>query len=350
MKWPPTNGPLTDEISQIMLGDHFSPVVGSIVPDFLGSKSIRRAQELEDSFIASVKSAEGAPASGPAVDTAVAKLTAPYLAHWTDDQAEPALVLNATWADTGYRVAFAPFTLKNSGKGILYSFADAEMPGEDITLIHAALVSARFPGILPPYSVLMPDTTHRWSFVDGGYSDSSGAQSALDIYDSIDPEKHPEYKSQGIELRLVLLTSANPQPRFAKINGTPFRDTVAPINAVMNVREGLGNQAVARACNALDVLETCKNQTNDKLRKLEVIQLQEQAFALPLGWKISKTTFGLVSLLIGRPERCGSDNVSDTKPNDGSNTPDDEAKRVFMQIWTSNSCVLRSIENALKEP
>ena len=53
-----------------------------------------------------------------------------------------------------------------------------------MTLMDAAVVSARFPGILPPFSVTMKadDRELRWNFVDGGYSDSTGSGTALALY------------------------------------------------------------------------------------------------------------------------------------------------------------------------
>ena len=128
-------GTQTKKVSDIMLEDHFSPVVASIVPDFLG-ESMGRAEALEQSF---------EEFSDP--DDVAGRLKAKFLDHWSVGGAAPGLVLNSTWAEMGYRVAFAPFTLSSSkgGDGTLYSFADSEMPGEqNIPLMNAAVVERPF--------------------------------------------------------------------------------------------------------------------------------------------------------------------------------------------------------------
>ena len=118
-----TNRPMTQAVTKIMEQDHFSPVVLSIIPEFLGGiipkflgGHIGRAEALEGSF---------------EDNDAAERLKAPFLAASPNDSSTPRLVLNATWAETGYRVAFAPFTMGSSqGKdGTLYSFADFDHAG-----------------------------------------------------------------------------------------------------------------------------------------------------------------------------------------------------------------------------
>jgi hypothetical protein len=111
----------------------------------------------------------------------------------------------------------------------------------------------------------------------------------------------------------------------------------------MNVRLGLGNQAVARVCDSLQMqVATCKNkETSDPKSSLLVVQLPEQAYSLPLGWKLSRATFDLVSLLIGRPEQCVPEAP---RPNDSSAGTTQDPNP---QIIRSNGCVLRSIEETL---
>ncbi len=150
-------------------------------------------------------------------------------------------------------MAFAPFNLHSTDES-LYSFSDADMPSEQATtnLMEAAAVSARFPLIMPPFSVVMqnPDKlkpkkmdTKRWNFVDGAYSDNSGASTAIDIYRAIQ-------KTPNVDLHIILVTSTNLAPNLKddSINGTVFRDTIAPLDALMKVRADLGDEAVARAC------------------------------------------------------------------------------------------------------
>ena len=131
-------------------------------------------------------------------------LCAPFAQHWSVASTAPALVLNSTWVETGFRVAFAPFQLHDIDES-LYSFFDPYMPDErDTSLMEGAVVSARFPLIMPPVSVVMKDK--RWNFVDGAYSDNSGANTALDLFRAL-----KDVAPQSVDLRMILITSSDPQ-------------------------------------------------------------------------------------------------------------------------------------------
>ena len=75
----------------------------------------------------------------------------------------PSLLLNATSAETGQRVAFAPYSLIGVGDGTLHAFGDlgrmlrvvgrSKREFDELELIDAAVTSARFPGILPAWSI-----------------------------------------------------------------------------------------------------------------------------------------------------------------------------------------------------
>ena len=306
---------LQREVANIMRGDHFSPVVGSIVPEIFGAP-LSRSKALVASFDYST-SAQDAEAGK--------QLCAPFRDSWSPADDAPALVLNSTWVETGFRVAFAPFDLHATDKS-LYSFSDVGMPDEDqANLMSAASVSARFPLIMPPFSVAMqsPDKanpksmdTKRWNFVDGAYSDNSGASTAIDIYRAIKD-------TLNVDLHIILITSTNPAPNLddASINGTVFRDTVAPLDALMKVRSDLGDQAVARACTyiyaspgkerksaSVSVKKTnayCVNQSwDEKGAPLQIVEIQDQTYGLALGWKISATTFAVVKWMLGTPDGC----------------------------------------------
>ena len=326
---------LIDEVTSIMEDDHLSPVVGAIFPEMLGAPA-GRAESLVASFTRSVAEKAG---DRPAVQ----ELAAPFSKHWNFDTRAPALVLNATWVETGFRVAFAPFHLHDVDES-LFSFSDEAMPNEScpqnkrqgcVSLIEAAAVSARFPLMLPPFSVdltdagpehdgketargnLQANADRRWNFVDGGYVDNSGATTALNLYQAL-----KDVAKDDVNLQIVLLTSSIPPPDFTKIKGTLFRDTLAPIDALMTVREDLGNDAVARACSAIpapqdDVQpgakkakakepnEACLVRGDKPGAHLRIVEIQDQTYGLSLGWKISKTSFDVVSWMLGQPTKCG---------------------------------------------
>jgi hypothetical protein len=373
-----------------MRGDHFSPVVGSIVPEIFGAP-LSRSKALVASFDYST-SAQDAEAGK--------QLCAPFRDSWSPADDAPALVLNSTWVETGFRVAFAPFDLHATDES-LYSFSDVGMPDEDqANLMSAASVSARFPLIMPPFSVAMqsPDKanpksmdTKRWNFVDGAYSDNSGASTAIDIYRAIKD-------TLNVDLHIILITSTNPAPNLddASINGTVFRDTVAPLDALMKVRSDLGDQAVARACTyiyaspgkerksaSVSVKETnayCVNQSwDEKGAPLQIVEIQDQTYGLALGWKISATTFAVVKWMLGTPDGCVGPDAAPANSDDQSaagtetsaksessldqGSPADQAAskkttpvanaedpnaQLTKDILRRNSCVLTSVVNLVR--
>jgi hypothetical protein len=348
-----SDGQLTKEVTDIMERDHFSPVVSSIVSDLLG-EPMGRAEALEESF-EDFKDPPRDIKDFQVVD----RLKRPFLNSDSDDDAALGLVLNTTWAETGYRVAFAPFRLHSSAAqasavqdGTLYSFADSGMPGEDkIPLMRAAVASARFPGILPPMSVKMPQTRMSakepqdrwWNFVDGGYADSSGAATALALFDALQPRSC----DLKVDLKVILLTSADPRPDFQNLNGSDFHDTMAPIEAISSVRGLIGSQAVTRAYDHLKSPVPCPGQQVAPDWQILEVKLDDEKYSLPLGWKISKTTFNLISFLIGRPEPC-----AETVPlapadqqNDGTGI---EKKALETEIaLQKNRCVMYQVEQTL---
>ncbi len=376
---------LIDEVTSIMEDDHLSPVVGAIFPEMLGAPA-GRAESLVASFTRSV-AARDRPAAQ--------ELDAPFSKHWDFDARAPALVLNATWVETGFRVAFAPFHLHAVDES-LFSFSDEKMPDENcpqneqqgcVSLIEAAAVSARFPLMLPPFSVALADTgpaeagkeaargdpqakaDRSWNFVDGGYADNSGATTALDLYQAL-----KDVAGDKVNLQIVLVTSAIPPQDFTKIKGTVFRDTLAPIDALMTVREDLGNDAVARACSAIpapqqDVQPGVKKATMTESKgaclvrgdrpdaQLRIVEIQDQTYGLSLGWKISKTSFDVVSWMLGQPSKC--ETASPPPGADGSAPSPDLSKPLSVanevanadlnsEIVGRNSCIMHQIQTLIE--
>ena len=356
---------LTDKVASIMQADHFSPVVGSIFPEIFGAP-LKRPDALVASFEYSASTQDG---------VAGLELCAPFAQHWSAASLAPALVLNSTWVEMGFRVAFAPFHLHDIDES-LYSFSDQSMPDEHETrLMEAAGVSARFPLIMPPFSATMTDGKH-WNFVDGAYSDNSGATTALDIYRAIE-----DVAPSNVDLRIVLITSSDPQPNLKdqSINGTVFRDTIAPIDALMKVREDLGNDAVARACTyiyhdeakdrtdksasrlrgpagkgGMEVNETCIDHAGSKDGPLQIVEIQDQTYGLPLGWKISGTSFSVVSWMLGEPNKCPglkpqSADVPSSESEPAGKSDENENAQLTNAILERNSCVLKLIVDLVRD-
>ena len=337
---------LKNQTEEIMLDDHFSPIVASIGPDLLGA-SLGRSRAVEESFIHSV--ARNAK-------EAAQRLRGDFSKHWGDRSLAPALMLNATWAETGYRVVFAPFAMRE-GDGTVYSLSEpTNLDG--ISLMRAAVISARFPGILPPYAMRRQakQKETRWNFVDGGYADASGAATAIDLYDMLNEAG----EGLNVDVKVIVLSGDKPQHDPKEIDGTEFGDLIAPINAIMKVRGLLAAQSVRRACTSFKKLDQSnydrcpmdENLAESTEWKIKVVELEDELFSLPLGWKISKTTFDIVSLLIGRSELCTFDKrpgqaTDQTEAAVKADPQKDPRKNVSTRVLRNNSCVLKAIEVAL---
>ncbi len=317
---------LTNHLTRVNLDDHITPVMAYFVSDLLhgliqptfnraetndggtafhiGSKHVvewlGRDQILERSFVRSVDETFRGTASTSLPNNL---LRSRYEATWRKDEAAPALVLNTTWVETGYRVAFAPFPLAHIGKNTLYSFADlAELSKDQASdlpqqgspsLIKAASISARFPVIMPPWLHAPYGRKNRWTFVDGGYADSSGATTALELFTELENILKTEGSADrsGVDLYLIILTDALTEADLDTIDAGWYDDLLSPLNTLLTVRRLLAKRAIAQAYSELD-----------KDKKLIKIELDQNTFPLPLGWKISETSSDLIRLMMGAPE------------------------------------------------
>jgi hypothetical protein len=334
------SGPLSRKTAQVIRSDHLSPLLGFIVADLLNTFD-DRAKGLEQSLISSVEQASNSGAARAAFDS-----------HWSADKAAPALVLNATSVESGYRVAFAPFNLDGLGGGSLYTFRSFSQ--QEVSLAGAAVVSARFPAVLPSFTTLYGNK--HLNFVDGGYADSSGAFTALDLIGSL---KSPP----DVRLRLILLTSARAKFNISDLDDNTARDTLTPIITLLKVRGVFSEIAVARTIAAVDAghaddLQKLVSpaQKGDDEWNAALVEIDEQSFALSLGWRISQTTQSIVSLLMGEPDLCTDLNRNKIEPPVGIQGKVDEVavppkeESVAVRTLLANSCVMHSIVHLLGRP
>ena len=330
-----TRATISNKSSEALQADHLSPLLGFIVADMLGIYD--RARGLEQSLVSS------ANALGTLFD-----------GHWRADKAAPALVLNATWAENGHRVAFAPFTFGTAirdlkGK-VLHSFSDdyfSDHTLRDTTIAGAAVVSARFPAILPAFTIVKGK--NHWSFVDGGYKDSSGALTALDIFNLIqaaDPEE------KAVAPRLILLTSTRSEFDPEKVRGMGIPNLFAPAITLLSVRDRLAEDAVSRTVTAVAARAAPSRLGVDNSNP-KLVELNQQEFVLSLGWTISRSTHAIVSVQMGYPELCPKPSpTSESKGDaDKDDADKDKDKKHEEYIWVEtlkrNSCVMKSIVQLL---
>jgi hypothetical protein len=343
-------GLLTKRLQAITQDDHMSPVLAYLLPDvirgFAGPRRpsvcwdegpvawLGRDQILEKSFIFSFKkSRPEAPDSDghvcPKRDDA-SLLKRPLADTWSfyRNGIVPALVLNATWVETGYRVAASPFALKHFGGGTLYSFDElkgdfqVEAPGP--TLIEAAVISARFPVVMPP-AALNLNSDSRLTFVDGGYVDSSGTATALQLYNELKTIGGDRVEPYLITLtdKLLSLSDQDAEPiGVASVRGWLY-DFFSPLVTLLSVRDLQSRKALKEANTQL-------------AERMIVIKLDQKAFPLPLGWKLSNLSSDVIRFTMGSPVLCTGV------------TSDDPNSPVF--IAGRNSCELKRITGLLAQP
>jgi hypothetical protein len=346
-------GILTKRLQAITQDDHMSPVLAYLLPDvirgFAGPRRpsvcwdegpvawLGRDQILEKSFIYSFKkSRQGASdADGDVCPkrTDASLLKRPLADTWSfyKNGIIPALILNATWVETGYRVAASPFALKQFGGGTLYSFdelkSDFQVTAPDPTLIEAAVISARFPVIMPP-AALNPGKRTRHTFVDGGYVDSSGTATALQLYNELKAVGGDRIDPYVITLtdKLVSLSEQDTESvgvvsvRGVTSVGGWLYDFFSPVVTLISIRDLQSQKALQEA-------------TTKLTDRMIVIALNQKAFPLPLGWKLSNLSSDVIRFTMGSPVSC---------PGTAS---EEVNSRVF--ISERNSCELKRITGLL---
>jgi hypothetical protein len=296
----PAPAPIEDEIARFLLRPHFAPVVGNItadvirkLPPFVFFTLADRADAFTQSLI------DSCPALAQA-----------SVADWTIASKRPALVLNTTWMQNGHRVAIAPFKLFAIGDGTLWSFDDIYeslgfLPYRrgvtfKPTLADAAVASARFPGVLPPLSLTVGQTHHNYG--DGAYADGSGVSTALEMYRAAvgiaaaSPDVTP----------LLVMITFNYSPVSPSDPDTAFVETGAPLAAILGVRNNLSDQAITRAANF-------GNEDREASYKVLRVSINPDDLGLALGLQLSRTSYNVVSLLLGRPQWCDERNSNNRK-------------------------------------
>jgi hypothetical protein len=135
------------------------------------------------------------------------------------------------------------------------------------------------------------------------------------------------------------------------------------MNAILSVRNGLANEAVARACDGVigpsqssgsnsngGGQNTCEDQANKMDSALQIVGIEDQNYGLSLGWKISQTTFSVVSWMLGQPNLCNNTNKATSQtetPSQTEATSQNGQVIVNEEVVRRNSCVLLSVRQAL---
>jgi predicted chitinase len=194
----------------------------------------------------------------------------------------------------------------------------------DIRLSTAAFISARFPWITPAASVPIRDEvtgeTVKVRLVDGGYSDNSGVETAMDLMErlSIGADGYISFREAETaddlplppraRVSLIALTGGD----FPVRTSFAFGELMEPIRAMLNVRQSRAYAAISRAAQLYP--PTWAGQfdyegqaTIVKVDTVRLVVLDNPYYALPLGWALSDRSREIIAKLSGRFRDCFMD-------------------------------------------
>lgn len=309
---------------QILDDDFWSPLQAMwLFPDLLqqflpvGVEIFDRARALEHGLEASwQRSVTQNDLYGPRVQSKTANTMAePFMSLWPQGFGKslftPALVLNTTEVDTGRRRLISPFTFEGLTDlrffPVSCTSANAAHEGkiESVPLSTAAVLSARFPWITPTawFYKKKDDETNSINdcapaeksvtkVSDGGYFESSGVATALDLVHSLENAA----RGLNVDIKLIILTSGG----FASDTADGLNEALDPIRTMLNASEARGYIEVGRAERA-DFARAAA-QSGAVLK----VKLEEYGYPLPLGWSLSDLTRLLIQFQTGEVTPCES--------------------------------------------
>ncbi|MEA2889090.1 MAG: hypothetical protein QOD11_3450 [Bradyrhizobium sp.] len=353
--------------------DMLAPVVGaSLFPDFLQRflpvkiGRFDRARALEASLAdAWRRVAPEKNANNP--------FEAPFLDHRDALNPGPALILNATDVERGYRVPITPFDIVDleaiSNIPAITKLAEfhpfvgskarpaVRQFDRDITLSAAVGLSARFPWILPAGHVRYEQSDFR--LVDGGYIENSGVETTFDLLRSLQSAYRDNEKQKACEQKLktceqkasgqqvsepppaapahkisVHIISISSLQLVERRSWQGIGEMLSPLRTMLSTRDSRGALAIYRAENFAKDCGAC-NKDDDQFR---VFPLNLLDFPVPLGWQLSPISARLIGLHSGYADR-----VNDAPG--GDMVSEQQAPRIFAYVNMANesSCAVQRI-------
>ncbi|MCR9136240.1 MAG: hypothetical protein NXI27_09600 [Alphaproteobacteria bacterium] len=331
-----TIGPIETAADRILSRDLLSPLVAAtlmkdvpqrIWPAPIGS--FDRARALEDG----VKSAWDREGLTPG------QLNVSISDAWDPEADVPALVLNTTHVETGQRVATSPISLVGTGSSVQTTQRYLE-DGEGLSLISAAVLSARFTYITPAGTLYLNsdfldegDLPQKVRLVDGGYFENSGVDTAMDIIESV----RPIALAAGADIRLISLQYTTQPGESSQFLG----ETLSPIRALLATRVRRGRLASDRANARMTGFCPLEGETtslcddfidiNDPVR---ISYIHDRQGKLPLGWLLSKKSRETIGSQVGWPHLCNyiTGYVGPDANNDDSLDHDNDCIMKFIQV------------------
>jgi hypothetical protein len=211
----------------------------------------------------------------------------------------PALFLNGTWAENGWRLISAPVAL--GPEEVSAARNVAELADHPMRLSTAAHVSARFTYVSPA-GTLVKDGKMAGHVVDGAYFENSGSATAGEILNAarrvLDSSGYRWSRAKGtvdvVPILLVirfqesksrntvaLSTGDVPKPQLV------LKETTVPLRTLLNTRGARGDYSLDEVRIQMARVAYLQRGSAPKAKVLEAVLKETQA-PLPLGWSLSQ--------------------------------------------------------------
>jgi hypothetical protein len=282
----------------VLRPDFLSPTLAKLIAPDLGQRFLPfpvplldRGRTLEDSWAAAWQDAVGSD-----------RFDRPFLELWHGtDQDPPSLVLNATHVESGRRIIAS--NLHWTSAELVDAYDLLKTLDSDLRLKTAVHCGARFTYISPAGTMRQRRGTKgeraiRGHVVDGGYFESSGVETALQLHGTLVEHR------QGLAPRLHVLFLRNSPATLPDLKAIPVpedepearpypsvNEVLSPPRALLNARDARASLAVAgmRAALGARLIEIglCDRFTRDGRRRAPL--------PLPLGWELSESARAAMS-------------------------------------------------------
>jgi hypothetical protein len=333
-------GPFEKAASRALDRDYFSPLLGSaLFPNFFQMFWPHYVESFDRSTIFAA-TMERYSVGGSGMRSALAE---PFLNAWSlppKVNTTGALLLNTTDVDRGSQVVISPFKTRyleglNSQISWFYTalaeFDDAQRVRlrKDIPLSRAIALSAGFPFVFDPGKI---NAGSRMRLVDGGYTESSGIVTAVEVYRYL---KIAEQKKR-IRIYFIVIQSAYSIPEYAK---PWFNLEFSPIRTLQATRDGRGHLAYNDlllervSCVAFGQNPGCT------ATPPMVFTLNVRDFAIPLAFHLSRSSLNAIAKHAGE--------LNATTKRRCSNLADDKDSKIMSARMDasieSNNCTLARV-------
>ena len=295
----------TDAVRKVLRRDFLSPLLWAmlfpdfaarIIPNFCGmTEYLSRARWLEDAFDDALR--DLFPEDDPKREHINSILDTPILTPWKAE-GRPLLLLNTTDVNSGERMVITPLT---SFVPVLSLPTYANVTGCKMyelcaspDILASSLVSARFPYLTPAAQLTIryeKNQEREARYVDGGYFENSGVETARDFIHSI-----REFGARALLGYADLIAMDFPALEESdRSRLSSFEELRVPVRALLATRGARGELAKQRADEA-SVLDV-----GFRYRHLR-LDNTERAFTL--GWALSENTFDRIECNLWNDDAC----------------------------------------------